>query len=328
MFKSKKWYFFIYIVFLAVLLLGSCADNKDAGKPAVSERPVPARSFVIALLPVQNVFEQKKNYQPLADYLSRSLGINVKTKLLDSYDAIYNEMLRNKVDAAFFGSLGYVVMNSKIDIELIARPLKKDGTSTYRGLIFALKDKGITDDMRTWKNKRIALVNKSTTAGYIFPKYYLYKKGVVNFEDYFSKVIYTGSHDASILSVFTGDADIGCASDQIFDKLSRENPLIRERLFILTATSAPVPANVLGVSSKDKLLKERLRETLMKMKKTPEGRDVLSTLDAVSFIDTKKAEFEPIFEMLNTLGMKPETFALEVIGRETESGYLGTRARP
>jgi len=303
-------------IFLTLLSLAACFEKKDVEKPAVDANHISTDSFVIALLPAQNVFEQKKRYKPLADYLSRSLGIPVKTKLLDSYDAIYNEMLQKRVDAVFFGSLGYIVMNSKIDIEPIARPFKKDGTSTYRGLIFALKDKGITDDVRTWKHKRIALVHKSTTAGYIFPKYYLYKKGVLRFEDYFSKVIYTGSHDASVLSVLTGDADIGCASDQIFDRLAGENPLIKKKLIIL-ASSSPVPANIFGArKDTDKILKERLREAIMNMEKTPEGKEVLSTLGAVRFIETKKSEFEPIFEMLNTLGLKPETFALEAIGRE------------
>ncbi|MEW6600312.1 MAG: phosphate/phosphite/phosphonate ABC transporter substrate-binding protein [Nitrospirota bacterium] len=327
MYRSKRLRVFICLVVLAVVSLASCTDHKDAGNPAVSESSVPTSSFVIALLPAQNVFEQKKRYKPLVDYLTRSLGINVRTKLLDSYDAIYNEMLQKRVDAAFFGSLGYIVMNSKIDIEPIARPFKKDGTSTYRGLIFALKDKGITNDVRTWKNKRIALVHKSTTAGYIFPKYYLYKNGVLRFEDYFSKAIYTGSHDASIFSVLNEDADIGCASDQIFDRLTGENPLIRERLVIL-ATSAPVPANILGVRSTDKLLKERLRVTLMNMERTPEGRDILSTLGAVRFIETKKSEFEPVFEMLTTLGLKPEMFAIEAVGKEMDPDSFGTRTRP
>jgi phosphonate transport system substrate-binding protein len=314
----------VCVIFFAVLSFAACSEKKDVEKP-INANHISTDSFVIALLPAQNVFEQKKRYQPLADYLSRSLKMNVKTKLLDSYDAVYNEMLQNKVDAVFFGSLGYVVMNSKIDIEPIARPFKKDGTSTYRGLIFALKDKGVTDDVRTWKHKRIALVHKSTTAGYIFPKYYLFKKGVLRFEDYFSKVIYTGSHDASVFSVLTGDTDIGCASDQIFDRLAGANPLIKEKLIIL-ASSAPVPANILGVAKDtEKLLKERLREALMNMEKTPEGKEVLSTLGAVSFIETKKSEFEPLFEMLNTLGLEPESFALEAIGKTKDTEHPVTK---
>jgi phosphonate transport system substrate-binding protein len=315
-------------IFLSLLSLAACSEEKDVEKPAIDANRISTDSFVIALLPEQNVFEQKKRYKPLADYLSRSLGIPVKTKLLDSYDAVYNEMLQKKVNAAFFGSLSYVVMNSKIDIELLARPYLVNEISTYRGVIFALRDKGITEDVKSWRGKRIALVNKSTTAGYIFPKYYLLNKGVENFEAHFSSVIYTGSHDASILSVFTGGADIGCASDLIFNKLTGENPAMRERLIVL-AKSAPVPANVLGTrKGTDNALKERLKEALMNMEKTPEGRDALSHLGAVRFIATKRSEFEPIIEMLNDLGLKPETFALEAIGRDKKPEASEKKTNP
>lgn len=303
---------------LVILAFVACSDKKDARK-SMADESIPTESFVIALIPERNVFEQKKRYQPLADHLSKVLGLNVKIKLLDSYGAIYSEMLQKKVDAAFFGSLSYIATNSKIDIDPLARPLRKDGTSTYRGLIFSLKDKGITEDVSTWKGRRIALVHRSTTAGYIFPRFYLHKKGVLRFEDYFRKVIYTGSHDAAVLSVLTGDADIGCASDLLFNKMSGENPIIRERLIIL-ASSASVPAQTLGLrKDTDNVLKERLKATLMNLEKTPEGREVLAALGAVSFIETKEAEFGPIFEMLANLGLKPETFALEAIDKEAKS---------
>lgn len=327
-FKNMKRMPFVCAIFLALLSLAACSEKKDVEKPAVAANHISTDSFVIALLPEQNVFEQKKRYKTLADFLSRSLGVPVKTKLLDSYDAVYNEMLQKKVNAAFFGSLSYVVMNSKIDIELLARPYLANGISTYRGVIFTLRDKGITEDVKSWRGKRIALVNKSTTAGYIFPKYYLLNKGVKDFEAHFRKVIYTGSHDASILSVFTGGADIGCASDLIFNKLTRENPAMRERLLIL-ANSAPVPANVLGIiKGTDNAMKKRLRDALMNMEKTPEGRDALSTLGAVRFIETKRSEFEPILEMLNALGLKPETFALEAIGRQEKPESSKKKTNP
>lgn len=324
--QPKNKTMLLFLIFVATLALAACAEKGDPGNPAVSGSDVPLESFVIALLPQQNVFEQKKRYKPLADYLSRSLGRKVKTKVLDSYDAVYSELLQNKVDAAFFGSLSYVVMKSKVDLEPIARPLGKDGISTYKGLIFSVRGRGVTDDVSTWKGKRIALVHKSTTAGYIFPRYHLHKKGVRSLENYFSKVIYAGSHDAAILSVFTGDADIGCASDRIFNQLTGENPLMRERLIIL-ASSAPVPADILGIrKGLDNTLKERLRVSLMNMENTPEGKEVLSTLGAVRFIETKMSEFGPIVEMLNTLGLKPEAFALESIGREAKPQPPGTGA--
>jgi phosphonate transport system substrate-binding protein len=293
----------------------ACSEREDHSEVVAKETTVSTESFVIGLVPQQNVFEQKKKYGPLAAFLSRSLGMNVKTKLLDSYDAIYTEMLEEKVDAAFFGSLSYVAANSKIGIDPVARKLKESGVSTYKGLVFARKGKGITENMDTWKGRRIALVHTSTTAGYIFPKFYLHQKGVTDFKSYFGKVIFTGSHDASVLSVFKGDADIGCASDQIFNQLTRENPLMREELVIL-AESRPVPLNVLGVRKGIKAdLRARLKKTLLEMDRTSEGRDVLSSLGAVRFIETSESEFEPVLDMLNALGMVPGDFALSSIGR-------------
>ncbi|MBI5099718.1 MAG: phosphate/phosphite/phosphonate ABC transporter substrate-binding protein [Nitrospirae bacterium] len=310
----------LFILCFTVLLPFACTENeKQKSENPSADKDFPTTSFVIALLPEQNVFSQKRRYMPLAHYLSRAIDMNVKTKLLDSYGAIYSEILNNKVDAAFFGSLSYVVTNAKIRMDPIARPYQKDGTSTYRGMIFARRNSGITGDITSWKDKRIALVHKSTTAGYIFPMWCLYKKGVKNFEDYFSQVIFMGSHDAAILAVLNGDVDIGCASDQIFNKFLKENPVRNEKLTVL-ASSAPVPSNTLGIRyDRDDILKKKLRSTLLDMDKTPEGREALSAMGATHFIETKNSEFEPIHEMLDTLGFKPEDIALEEIGLSGKS---------
>lgn len=312
-----------------VLLPFACTENERQGPENPSTvKNIPTTPFVIALLPQRNVFLQKKRYKALTDYLSKSTGMNVKTKLLDSYDAIYNEMLQDKVNAAFFGSLSYVAANSRIALDPVARPYLKDGTSTYRGVIFTVKDKGITGDVKTWKNKRIALISKSTTAGYIFPKWYLYKGGVKNFESHFSSVIYTGSNDASIRAVLQNDADIGCAMDKVFNEQIAKDPLMQKSVVVI-ARSTPVPYNTLGIrESADAQLKEKLKEVLLNMDKTPEGREALSMVGATHYIETNESEYKPLSEMLNTLGMKPGDFALEVIGRNNLTpGLFETKTR-
>lgn len=292
------------------LFLFACSERKESSKPAENKK-AGSGDFVIALLPEQNVFLQKRKYRPLAEYLGTSTGITIRTKLLDSYDAIYNEMIDNKVDAAFFGSLSYIAMDSKIDIEPLARPALTDGTSTYRGVIFARRGTGVSRAVATWKGKRVALVNKSTAAGYIFPKWHLHKNGIDDFERYFRKILFTGSHDAAVIAVLKGDADIGCAKDHILDKFFQENGKLREELIIL-AVSAPVPSNTLGVkASSDSALKERLKSALLDLDKHPEGRRALSVLGAGRFVETKEREYHPLFDMLSALGLKPGAFAIQ-----------------
>jgi len=303
----------ICIIFI-ILSFTCCIEKQKSENPPKSKNAA-LKPFLIAVLPSQGASVQEKRYKSLADYLSEALGMNVGVKFLDSYEAIYDEMLHNKVDAAVFGSLSYVTVNSKTPLYPLARPYRKDGISTYNGVIFARRDSGITEDVRTWKGKWVALVSKSTTAGYIFPRWYLYKHGIKDFEGYFGKVIYTGSHDAAVLAVFNKDADIGCASGQILLDSVEKKSYMRGSFAVL-ASSAPVPLDTFGVKKDmDSKLRDKLKNALLEMDKTPEGRKTLSTMGLERFIETKESEFLPILEMLNDLGLKPEALTLEAIGK-------------
>ncbi|WP_333656146.1 hypothetical protein [Dissulfurispira sp.] len=77
-----------------LLLLFSCTGTTPE-TDTVRPQKIREKTITIAILPEQNVFEQKKRYKPLAEYLSNALDVNVKIKLLDSYGFIYDE-IKNK----------------------------------------------------------------------------------------------------------------------------------------------------------------------------------------------------------------------------------------
>ena len=302
---------------LSMLLLDGCHGGKAASNtPKIREKAVSGRTFVIALLPKENIFAQKRRYEPLAEYLSKSLGMNIKTRVLDSYDSVYKEMLTNKVDGAFFGGLGYVVMRSKIKLEPVARSVLTDGRSDYRGVIFALRNRGITADISSWRGKRIGLVSRSTASGYLFPRWYLYKRGVRNFAGYFGRVYYMGSHDATIRAVTDNKIDIGCSTDRIFDKFLTKSPQETKDLVIL-ATSGPFPSDTLAIrkGSLDSGREKLLKEALLDMDKTEEGRNVLLLMGAVRYVETRASDYEGIRSMIKDLSLRPDFFTQAEIGR-------------
>lgn len=284
------------------LLLLSCS-NTQPGIDAATPQKIRETTITIAILPEQNVFEQKKRYKPLAEYLSNTLNANVKIKLLDSYGSIYDEIKNKSIDGAFFGSFNYVLTKAKAEIEPIARPVETGGHSNYKGIIFTRKDTGLNADVRTWKGKRIALVHEVTTAGYIFPRWHLKKHAINNFDRYFSRIIFSGSHDAAILSVFKGQADIGAAKDLILKNVLSENPAIKDDIVIL-AGSFSVPANSLCVRGdlKDDI-KASLKKTLLSMHNTHDGKTALTALNSVRFIETSDSEFDSLREMAKDIGI-------------------------
>lgn len=292
---------------LMTILLFSCSE-----KPADIINPEPKkikeRTLTIAILPEQNVFEQKKKYKPLAEYLSNALDVNVKIKLLDSYGSIYDEIRNRTIDGAFFGSFNYVLIKARADIEPLARPVETGDISVYTGIIFTRKDRKITGNVDSWKGRNIALVHEVTTAGYVFPRWYLKKYGINDFERHFGKIVFTGSHDAAILSVFKGQTDLGAAKDLIFRKLLSENPAIKNEMIIL-AESTAVPSNSLCVrSSLDRETKEALKKTLLSLHETKGGNNALQALNAVKFKETKDSEFDTLRVMAIDLGIDIRTY--------------------
>ncbi len=289
------------------LLLFSCTGTTPE-TDTVRPQKIREKTITIAILPEQNVFEQKKRYKPLAEYLSNALDVNVKIKLLDSYGFIYDEIKNKTIDGAFFGSFNYVLIQARTDIEPVARPVETGESSSYRGIIFTRKDSGLTGNVKTWKGKKIALVHEVTTAGYIFPRWHLRKHGIKNFEQYFDRIIFTGSHDAAILSVFKGQADIGAAKDLIFEKLLSENPAIKDEMLIL-AKSIAVPSNSLCVRSNlDSNIKESLKKTLLSMHNTPEGKNALKAMNALRFKETTDSEFDALKKMARDIDIDIMTY--------------------
>ncbi len=277
--------------------------------------------FLIATIPERNIIRQEERYRPLVDYLSRELGTKAKIDLrhLSSYEDIVDEFIEGNVNVAFFGSFVYALTRAKVGVEAIARPLK-DGVSQYRGLIFTRKDSGIKD-WRDLKGRSFALI-KATTAGELFPKMFFKNHGVEDLENYLGEIHYVGSHDVSILKVLNGEIEAGAAKDLIYEKLAKEDPRI-EREMIILAQSAPVPENALvvrrnidfvcfnchkevGNARSDMTysvnLKEKLKEILLRLPETEEGREVLLEFGADRFVETTHNDYKGLYQMIGNLG--------------------------
>ncbi len=283
--------------------------------------------FLIATIPERNIIRQEERYRPLVDYLSRKLVTKVKIGLrhLSSYEDIVDEFIEGRVNAAFFGSFVYALTQAKVGVEVIARPVK-DGVSQYRGLIFTRKDSGIKD-WKGLKGRSFAII-KATTAAEVFPKMFFKNHGVETLTNYLGEIHYVGSHDMSILKVLNGEIAAGAAKDLIYEKLAREDPRIEKEMVVL-ARSAPVPENALVVrknidfvcfnchkeigtgGSKNGLsinLREKLKEILLRLPETAEGREVLRQFGADRFMETTHEDYRELYQMIENLGMDLKSY--------------------
>ena len=266
----------------------------------------PAQSLeqriLIGLIPEMNVFKQKERFKLLGEYLSKKTGVRVEFTILSRYGNIIDRFSTEKMDGAFFGSFTGALAIQKLGVSPLARPVNLDNTSTYQGYLFVRKSSGIKT-ARDMKGKRMAFVEKATTAGYVFPLAYLRENGIIDINQFFSEYFFAGSHDAAIYAVLNGKADVGAAKHSIYDRVRKDEPRVDRELVIL-AESPRVPSNGLCVRrGLNGALKQKLKEALLGLNGDPEGENVLKKFGAMKFIETTVGDYQPVFEMAKKAGI-------------------------
>ncbi len=288
----------------ALLALG-LAVPAAAARPGEGPGAGPAgrrEKLVVGLIPELNIFQQKARFRLLGEYLGRKIGVPVELTILSRYGNILESFEAGRMDGAFFGSFTGALAIERLGVVPLARPVNLDGTSTYHGFLFVRRDSKIrtVEEMR---GKRMAFVDRATTAGYLFPLAWMRERGVKGPEGFFSEFYFTGSHDAAIAAVLDGKADAGAAKHSVWDRVRRVNPRVESELLVL-AESARVPSNGLCVRKEmEPDLREALRRALLDLEGDPEGAKVLAEFGAIRFIETTARDYAPVGEMARAAGI-------------------------
>ncbi|MBW6502826.1 phosphate/phosphite/phosphonate ABC transporter substrate-binding protein [bacterium] len=293
------------VLFLLCLpLFAACSPQEP---PAPAKKMPPVERLRVGLIPEQNIFKQMERYEPLAEYLFRKAGVKVSLEILPRYGNIIDNFKSSNMDGAFLGSFTYTLAHAKVGVEVLARPVAPDNTSTYHGLIFVRKDSRIRT-ARDMKGKRFAFVDKATTAGYLLPLKYFHDNGIPEFKGYLKEAYFAGTHEDAVHDVLNGKADIGAAKNTVFNRLAKENPRIMKELVVL-ARSPDVPENAFALRKDiDATVRDRLKDTLLKMNLDPDGKKVLERFGARRFIETRDEEYDVIVKYAGDINLNLSTY--------------------
>ncbi|XPG70043.1 phosphate/phosphite/phosphonate ABC transporter substrate-binding protein (plasmid) [Variovorax sp. 350MFTsu5.1] len=230
------------------------------------------------------------------DSLQKQLGMPVKPFVATDYNGVIEALRAKKLDVAYLGPFSYVLASSVADVEAFAVAVtKKTGQSSYKSVIIARSDSGSTApaDLR---GKTFAFVDPTSTSGHLFPKAGLLQGGF-NPETHFSRVIFSGSHDASILAVANKKVDAAAVADRILASAIAKGQVKQEDLRVVWS-SQPIPESpMVWRKDLDPALKEKVAKALANIKDLPWGdQGVLN-----GFQPTNDAAYNVIRDTAKTL---------------------------
>ena len=198
----------------------------------------------IGVIPKKPMAILTREYQPLIQYLSKSLDMPVEMVPSESYDSVVQALVSGGIDIAWLGPASYLMAYAQEPgIEAFASLTIEQGRFTpagnyYYSILLVRSDSNI-ETVSQLRGKDVAFSEPSSTSGAILPRRVFSSLGNGSLERFFGSLIYTGSHDRSIDALLDKRVDAAFVASVRADDYVKKGKIREEQLTVLWK-SAPL----------------------------------------------------------------------------------------
>ncbi len=198
--------------------VGVVALTLALGTSALSANPNTwPKEINFGVIPVSGATSLKDTFGGLMEYLEKTLGVKINMQSASDYTGVITAMQHGHVQVAYLGPKSYVEAAKRAKAEAIVIEVDAEtGLSGYYGMIITKAGSGLKS-LEDIKGKRWAFTSPQSTSGTLVPTVMFLKKGI-DPKKYFSKVHYSGGHEASILSIMAERIDAVSTNNLDFNR--------------------------------------------------------------------------------------------------------------
>lgn len=278
---------------LALVFLAGLAGSTSA---QTCENP---KALRFSLVPTQDSLRELGYYKPFLDELSKIVDKKVEFYMPTSYSSVVEALLGKWVDVAVLGPESYVIAKRKEPtIEVFATySRRQDGIQEagpgYKSVLVTKKGSKFTS-IESLKGAVLALVDPASTSGALIPDNVFSKEIKSPLKDYFSKVVYSGGHDLSALSVKDGKADAAFVATHRFMETVNAGKVKLEDFNVLWSSPLiPQDPFVYRTALCDDL-RRKIAETFYNTDKSETGRKYLENVRSEKIVQMKDSDYEVV----------------------------------
>jgi phosphonate transport system substrate-binding protein len=164
--------------------------------------------LTFAVVPAENASGVTERWTPFAAYLSKELGVKVNLRIANDYAAVIEGQRSGNIQLASYGSASFARARlTGVKTDAFANDINIDGSTGYYSVFF-VKASSPYKTVDNLKGKNLGLVDPNSTSGNNVPRFELDKMGISDADTYFSKVVFTGSHENALLALSQGTVDV------------------------------------------------------------------------------------------------------------------------
>ncbi|RTR04525.1 phosphate/phosphite/phosphonate ABC transporter substrate-binding protein [Halomonas nitroreducens] len=196
-----------------------CDENGDlvADRPADESQWADPDTLIFAYTPVEDPAIYSDIWAPFIEHLEEVTGRDVRFFAVQSNSAQVEAMRSGRLHIAGFstGPTPFAVnLAGAVPFALMGAD---DGRFGYTLQLYTHVDSGI-DDIEDLEGKRVAHTSPTSNSGNQAPRALFPELGIVPGEDY--EVVYSGSHDQSMLGVVAQDYDAAPVASEVVERMA------------------------------------------------------------------------------------------------------------
>jgi phosphonate transport system substrate-binding protein len=305
--KFNSYRLFLIIIFCALINISCTKDTEYkyvnfSEKVVAADSRVPVRLDKTLLVAVAAMISPKETfvyYHELLKYIGKNAGqYDVQLVQRKTYDEV-NELLRvGRIDLAFICSGPYAIGKEKYGFEAIATPVVRSKPFYHSYLIVNKNSK--FKEFEDLRGHIFAFTDPDSNSGALVPNYWVSQIGERS-DSFFSKIVYTYSHDNSILAVAKGLVDGAAVDGHKWEYFAIRNPVYTSETRIIRKSKPFGSPPLVAAAHVSKQLKENIQHLMIKMHEKPEGRQILNKLMIDQFLAPKEEWYQPVKDIYSAV---------------------------
>ena len=215
----------LFLSLLAIVILAG---------PALAVDPTWPKEITFSLLSTEAANEVIRRWEPVLKQLEQDLGVKVKHVSASDYRGSIEALKFKKAEIGHLGPKAYVEAsnNNYANVEPIVQIQQANGSLGYRSCLIVHSDSDIfsPEDIA---GKTFAFNDPNSTSGYLVPSAFFLMEMGIDPKTHFSKLTFSGSHEASIVAVANKKVDVASTNLPDLQQLVREGKIPRAALRVI-----------------------------------------------------------------------------------------------
>lgn len=280
---------FRHLVFLLLYVFISACS------PQESENSKKTEVIHLGVLPDESTAVLQKKYSTLVSFLKKETELDYQLVIPASYHDLLEAFIAEEIDIAYFGAVTFLTARQANGAEpLVSRDVDNRFTS-----VILVAAKSNAKNLEDLKGASFSFGSRLSTSGHLMPRYFFNDMNITP-EEFFGRVMYSGSHDETVKWVKNGKTDAGAVNAVIVKRMLENGRLKRDEIKILWE-STPYQDYIWAIQKNIPAgTKSTIRDAFLSLTiGDPKQKEILAEIGANYFLPARMSDFNKLQSIMD-----------------------------